>query len=311
MLNDLKHQLRTGNIITKLLIINIGIFAVQSIVYLIFSLSGKGVYFENFLTWFYFPEQLYRAGSSNDFMSKPWTIFTYQFLHHPLSIFHILFNMLYLYFFGRILVDFLNHKYVLPLYLTGGIAGAVLFMITYNISPMFQTDDAVLVGASASILALVVAAATLVPDYTVYLIFFGPVRLKYIALIAVLVDVVSISGGSNPGGHIAHIGGALIGFFYVKSYRSGSNWFSWFPDFTRQTTNVFRRRPKVVYVNREKTSPSKKSNHRPQPTSPGVKHAPDKQKRMDEILDKIAQSGYDSLSKAEKEFLFKISNEKE
>jgi hypothetical protein len=211
--------------------------------------------------------------------------------------------MLYLYFFGRILVDFLNQKYILPLYITGGVAGALLFMVTYNISPVFQTHDAVLVGASASILAIVVAAATMVPDYTVFLILIGPVKLKYIALIAILIDIVSISAGSNAGGHIAHLGGALCGYLYIVSYRRGNNWFSKWPTFEKRIMNLFsRKKPKVAFVNTKPRAAQQK--HKAQKEA-------DKQKRMDEILDKIAQSGYDSLTKAEKEFLFTISNEKE
>ena len=303
MINDVKHHMRHGSIITKLLIINIGIFAIQSIIFLFFTLSGNGVRFESFLEWFYFPKNIISAEGVNDLLHKPWSIFTYQFLHEPTGIFHILFNMLYLFFFGRILIDFLNRKYILPLYLTGGIIGAILFMITYNFAPIFQTTDAVLLGASASILAIVVAAATLAPDYTVFLILIGPVKLKYIALIAVLIDIVSISAGDNAGGHIAHIGGALTGYFYIRSYQRGRNWFGWWPRFEEWVGGLFeRKKPKVVYVN-QKQKPGT-------PSAAKTTKSKDNQKRMDEILDKIAQSGYNSLTKAEKEFLFKISNEK-
>ena len=300
MINDLKYQMRNGSIITKLMIINIAVFVVQSIILLFFTLSGKGDVFKEFLTWFYFPKSISVSFGVNDLIHKPWSIITYQFFHEPSGVLHILFNMLYLWFFGRILIGYLNRQFILPLYLTGGIIGALLFMLTYNVSPIFQTNDAVLLGASASILAIVVAAATLAPDYTVFLLLLGPVKLKHIALIAILFDIVSISSGENAGGHIAHIGGALTGFLYIQSYRSGRNWFGWWPRFEDKISGLFeRKKPKVVFVNPKQQKPRSAS---------GITE--DTQKRMDEILDKIAQSGYDSLTKSEKEFLFKISNEK-
>ena len=300
MINDLKYQMRNGSIITKLMIVNIAVFVIQSIILLFFTLSGNGDVFKEFLTWFYFPKSISVSFGVNDLIHKPWSIITYQFFHEPSGVLHILFNMLYLWFFGRILIGYLNRQFILPLYLTGGIIGALLFMVTYNVSPIFQTNDAVLLGASASILAIVVAAATLAPDYTVFLLLLGPVKLKYIALIAILFDIVSISSGENAGGHIAHIGGALTGFLYIQSYRSGRNWFSWWPRFEDKIAGLFeRKKPKVVFVNPKQQKPRSTS---------GITE--DTQKRMDEILDKIAQSGYDSLTKSEKEFLFKISNEK-
>lgn len=300
MINDLKYQMRNGSIISKLMIVNIAVFVIQSIILLFFTLSGNGDVFKEFLTWFYFPKSISVSFGVNDLIHKPWSIITYQFFHEPSGVLHILFNMLYLWFFGRILIGYLNRQFILPLYLTGGIIGALLFMVTYNVSPIFQTNDAVLLGASASILAIVVAAATLAPDYTVFLLLLGPVKLKYIALIAILFDIVSISSGDNAGGHIAHIGGALTGFLYIQSYRSGRNWFSWWPRFEDKIAGLFeRKKPKVVFVNPKQQKPKNTS---------GITE--DKQKRMDEILDKIAQSGYDSLTKSEKEFLFKISNEK-
>ncbi len=301
IIRDFKYQLKNGTIISKLLIINILVFLIQSIIYLFFTLSGNEDTFANILSWFYFPKYLIRENSANDLISKPWSIITYQFFHSPRSILHILFNMLYLYFFGRILVDFLNKKFVLPLYLTGGIVGAIVFMLTYNLSPAFKDQDAVLLGASASILAIVVAAATLVPDFTVFMILIGPVKLKYIALFAIVVDMVSISARINEGGHLSHLGGALTGYLYILSYQRGKNWFGWWPKFEEKIAGLFeRKKPKVAFVNQKPGTPA---------ASKKQKDA-NNQKRMDEILDKIAKSGYDSLSKAEKEFLFKISNEK-
>ncbi len=187
----------------------------------------------------------------------------------------------------------------MPLYLAGGIFGALLFMLTYNLSPAFQTDDALLVGASTSILALVIAAATLAPDYTVSLILIGPVKLKYIAFVALLLDIISISANNNAGGHIAHLGGAITGYLFIVSYKKGINWFGWWFSIVDKIKERRKGKLKVVNVNKE-------NNYRPRNT---IIAKEVKQKKMDEILDKISQSGYDSLTKEEKDYLFKISNE--
>lgn len=291
MLNEIKNKYHLGNIIIKLLIINISIFVIQTLILLVFTITGKQIVFLNFLDHLYFPSGL------NGFLKQPWSILTYQFLHTPFGIFHILFNMLFLFFFGRILTEFMHERYVLPLYITGGVFGALLFMVTYNVSPAFQMN-ASLVGASASILAVVVAAATLVPNYTVFLILIGPVKLKWIALFALLVDVINISSGSNAGGHIAHLGGALAGFLFIFSYNRGVNWFAWWFTFSDKYLNSRRRSPRVAYVNKSKAVTKEK------------KSTEDSQARVDKILDKISKSGYESLTKEEKEFLFKVSNSK-
>jgi membrane associated rhomboid family serine protease len=293
MLEEVNRYFRTGSVITRLILINVGVFVIQSIVLLVFTLSGHQQTFMQALEYLYFPATL------NHFITQPWSIISYQFLHEPLGVLHILFNMLYLYWFGRILLDFMASKYVVPIYITGGIAGALLFMLLYGISPALQTNG-LLLGASASILAIVTAAATLVPDYTVHLILIGPVRLKWIALIAVLIDIVGVSSGGNVGGHIAHLGGALTGFLFIHSYRRGLHWFDWVFALGERLNFKSRKKPRVVYVRNE-----------PRTTSgSGMKRNEDQQTRMDAILDKISRSGYDSLSNEERAFLFKISKDK-
>ncbi|MBK6729657.1 MAG: rhomboid family intramembrane serine protease [Bacteroidetes bacterium] len=291
MLNEIKKKYHLGNVITKLLIINIGIFVLQSLVMLFFTIFGKQDSFLRVMDMLYFPNHI------KEFLRQPWSIFTYQFLHTPFGIFHVLFNMLFLFFFGRIFTQFMNPRYVFPLYITGGVFGALLFMITFNMSPAFQSS-AMLVGASASILAIVVAAATLVPDYTVFLMLIGPVKLKWIALVALLIDIINISSGSNAGGHIAHLGGAMAGFFFIISYRQGYNWFGWIFRLIDKYHKPKRNKPRVAYVRNKPVEENEK------------KTSVSNQKRVDQILDKISKSGYDSLTKEEKEFLFKVSNDK-
>lgn len=214
---------------------------------------------------------------------KFWTPVTYMFAHREL--FHFFFNMLWLYWMGRIFEDFLNSRQFTFTYLAGGLAGALLFILSFNIFPAFK--DSVeftppLIGASASVMAIVVATATLLPNYSIRLLFFGDVKLKYLALVYVILDIIGIAG-LNAGGSIAHLGGAILGFVFIKQLQNGNDW-----------SKLFNRsrRLKVIRNN----APGKSQNTVPD------------QEVIDGILDKISKSGYNSLTRKEKEQLFKASN---
>lgn len=211
-----------------------------------------------------------------------WTPLTYQFLHA--GFFHILFNMLWLYWIGQIFEEYLGSKKFTFTYLLGGVAGALLFILAYNVIPLFSEVrlDATTVGASASVMAIIVGTATLLPDYTIFMLFLGPVKLKWLVIVYVLIDLLS-AAGPNAGGSIAHIGGALFGFFYVKSLRSGNNW-------NRPFERAFSRKPKLRVVRNEEQHSG----------------APD-QAEIDRILDKISQTGYKGLTKKERDTLARAS----
>ena len=215
--------------------------------------------------------------------AKFWTIVTYMFSHRGL--FHIFFNLIWLYWMGRIFEDFLNQRQLTFTYLAGGIAGALLYLLAYNLLPVFSAalPHSVIIGASASVMAVVVATATLLPEYTIMLLLFGSVRLKYLAVAFVILDVIMIAG-QNPGGSIAHIGGAILGYVYIKQLRRGNDW-----------SKIFTRKRSKLRPVRNETVPRRNINELPD------------QEVIDSILDKISKSGYDSLSKAEKEQLFKAS----
>jgi hypothetical protein len=208
--------------------------------------------------------------------------------------------MLWLYWLGNIFTDFLGNKRVLPVYLMGSMAGGILYMLAYNLLPVLrpEVDSAICIGASAGVLAIVIAAATQVPDYTVFLMFIGPVKLKWIALITILLDIVSLPS-ENAGGHIAHLGGALFGFVFVKQLQNGNDWTTLLNRFFDWTINAFQKKPgmRVSY-----SFPDKKQKRT-------EKVRDQKQERLDAILDKIAKNGYESLTKEEKEFLFDASKE--
>ncbi len=211
---------------------------------------------------------------------KFWTIVTYMFTQR--GFFHLLFNMLWLYWLGLIFLDFLNKRQFIFTYLAGGIMGAVLYLIAYNAIPVFSNnvERSILLGSSASVMAVVFATATLVPDFTIRMLFFGGVKLKYLALAYFILNIIGIS--SEPGGSIAHIGGALMGFIYIKQMNSGNDF-----------SNMFKRTSKLKVVKNKSASTTSA-------TLPN-------QETIDKILDKISHSGYDSLTKTEKEQLFKAS----
>jgi membrane associated rhomboid family serine protease len=231
---------------------------------------------------------------------KPWTIITYMFVQEDFM--HILFNMMVLFFGGQLFTSFFNEKKLVSTYLLGGISGALLYILFYNVFPVFfeSLPGSVAIGASAAVLSILVASATYAPDMEVGLILLGRVKLKYIALFLVIIDVFSIRQG-NAGGHIAHLGGALWGFIYIRfllnTYRnSGIGNFNFNKFFAS-----FRRKKKPFQKTHVNSRPLKDDEYN--------KIKVEKQERIDEILDKIAKSGYEKLSKDEKEFLFN-SNKK-
>lgn len=298
IIQDFKYQLRHGNTIMRLLMFNVLFFLIQTILIIIFYLAGYKDEFVQLLSkWLWLSTDISVA------ITKPWTYFTYMFLHDPVTIFHVLANMLYLFFFGRIFIEFTQQKNAIPLYFAGGIIGALIAQLVYLFSPVAHEHIGVpMVGASAAVMAIVIGAATLAPDYSVMMIFIGPVKLKYIALLVVIIDLLSIPAEYNIGGHSAHLGGALSGFLFIKAYQSGRDVFGWWFKISDKIKTIFSKKKKqnmkIHYRNMEGKKPSQ---------------APielDEQKKLDTILDKISTSGYDSLTAKEKEFLFSMSNRK-
>ena len=299
--NDIKHQFRYGNMVMKLIFVNAGVFIFFGILYLLSFLLQNYSFHDLLLT------KLLMPASFHQWLYQPWSAFTYMFLHsqpHFLikgtqssSILHILFNMLWLYWFGEIFVLHLGDKKVLPLYILGGLSGALIYALAYNLIPVFKpdADSSMMLGASASVFAIVFAAMALNPDYEISLMFIGAVRIKYVAIVPLLLDVISIPYG-NAGGYIAHVGGALSGYLYIKGLQSGYDLFYPFTAIYNGMANLFKPKSKIKVTY--------KSEVRKDETGARSKN---EQQRVDEILDKIARSGYDSLTKEEKDFLFNYS----
>jgi len=228
-------------------------------------------------------------GTFSQLLRQPWSLFTYMFVH--IEFWHIVSNMLWLYWMGIIFTDFLGKKRLVYTYILGGIAGGLLYVTVTTLTTPFASLER-LMGASAGVMAIIVAIAILVPDYELMLLFFGRVKLKYLAIAAFILTSI-IDFNQNTGGKVSHIGGAIYGAVFLWQYRKGVDISGGFGNFIESIGSLFTRR--------------KRRTAKPLKNKASNSGARDRQKRIDEILDKISRSGYDSLTKEEKEFLFKAS----
>ena len=296
--DDLAMQWRTGGTLVRLLLVNIGVFLGIHIVGLLYFITGHTE--PDLSRWL-------RSTSDLDTLIRtPWTVVTYMFTHEGLM--HLFFNLLMLYFSGRLFGDLLGGKRLLGNYLLGGLAGLALYIISYNTLPAFERFAAgsTILGASAAVMAVFVGIAAYQPDMVVNLLFLGPVRLKYVALIYVVIDLISVRQGANSGGHIAHLGGALYGYLAAGQLKKGSDWSGGFVDLLERIGSVFS------FKRGSKLRVAKSGRGRVTVAADTAWNASRKakQERVDTILDKISRSGYDSLTKEEKDFLFRASHEK-
>ena len=273
---------KEDNGLIKIILINIIIFVSISILEVFITLSGGGSLFRVVIN------KLMLPASFTTFILQPWSLISYFFLH--LSFGHILWNMLFLYWFGKIIHDNIGNNAVISLYILGGIIGGLSYMALFNIIPFYgdRVSESLMLGASAGVFSIVAGSATLLPNYTFYLLFLGPVRIKYIALFYILLSFFDVTG-SNAGGEIAHIGGALIGYLFIKQLQNGVN----MGDGVIKIINLF---------NKKNSSKKEKEFTINKETSFDIS-----QDEIDKILDKISESGYSSLSKKEKEKLFNAS----
>jgi len=293
---ELKRFFRRGGALTQLILINVGIFLVLKILGVGFFLFRQENLEQVVLGFLALPADPGRI------LLRPWTIVTYMFLHY--GFFHVLFNMLWLYWFGKIFLEHLNARKLLSVYLLGGLAGGVVYVLSYNIFPAFRESlpNAVALGASAAILAVVMSIAFYVPNYSIHLMFIGQIKLKHIAWITILIDILSIRS-ENAGGHLAHLGGALFGVLYALQLKGGRDMTGGFSRFMDNLASLFRKRPGTMRVR------YRKSPGRPETDREYNARKTEEQQQIDRILDKISKSGYNGLSKEEKEILFR-SNKK-
>ena len=289
--DEIKLSYKHGSYLTKLIYINIAIWIVVRLASVFLVLGGN----ENltFISWFALP------ASFGQFLTRPWTLITYMFLHYEL--WHILFNLLWLYSFGRIFLEYHQPRKLLFIYIFGGISGGIFFMVAYNFFPYFQHAIAFtqLLGASAAVITIVVATAVYVPNHVLHLILIGPVKIKWIALLSVLIYVVNLTG-DNAGGNFAHLGGAFWGLLYMSLLRSGI-------DISAKTERFFDRLFNWSKPKRKLTVEYNSGNYRDYSYNRSKKA---QQEEVNRILDKISTTGYDTLNPEEKEILFKMSGKK-
>ncbi|HEX2395810.1 MAG TPA: rhomboid family intramembrane serine protease [Bacteroidales bacterium] len=300
LVEEIKNSLRKGNVLYRLIFINVAIFVVLGIWFVIIRLFTPGVTLEGLRMAFSESVLKYLMIPSlpREILFKPWTIITYMFAHF--NLWHILMNMLMLYWFGRIFLQYLTAKQLLSTYILGGLAGAALYVVFVNSFPGLRDYlGGAMLGASAAIMAIVVSIAVYVPNYTIYLFFLGPVRLKYIAIGFVIIDVLMIAS-DNAGGNIAHLGGAVYGFWFTSRLRKGKDSGLWISRIIDKITTLFKPRPRLNVAYRKTTKRVSDEEYNRRKIS--------EQKEIDRILDKIAKGGYESLTKNEKETLFKMSN---
>lgn len=304
LLDDFKGAWqKPNNALPQIIIINIVIFLILAVLNVFGRVSGLD-FISNFIY-----DQFTIPPTFNDFVLRPWTLITYAFSHSLRGIMHILFNMLMLYWFGRLIVEYLGNQKLINLYILGALAGAAIYLLVYNLIPYYieqSSSTGGMVGASAAVYAIAVAAATLLPNYSFHLVFIGPVKIKYIAAIGILVSFLG-TVGSNAGGNLAHLGGAFMGYVYIKQLQSGNDWGSWIAGVMTFFKSFFIKQSKIKVSHKKSKAQRKASNASTNTNTSSTAANMYNQAEIDTILDKISQSGYESLSKEEKQKLFNAS----
>lgn len=288
IIDDLKLQYKLGNIAVRLIFWNLLLFAVPAIVFGVLQLFHIRIEYLNFVSL---------STDWSDLLWKPWSLLSYAFFHS--GIFHLIFNMLMLHFVGQLFLTFFTQKQLLAVYILGSVFSGLLYMIGYQFLPALAGVNATMVGASGAVMAILLATVSYQPYMEVRLLIFGTVKLWQIALVFIILDLIQLPM-DNTGGHIAHLSGAFFGYIYIKLLQNGTDLGSGLNSLLDAIASLFSRKKrtpfKKVHVNPKKPAVKKESKI----------VAKDKtQQQIDEILDKISQSGYDSLTSEEKEFLFK------
>jgi len=281
-MEELKRFFRSGSNLSLLILANIGVWLlvqVLKVLVFLFNSPDPGIAVTWVIHYFALP------ADPAALIERPWTLVTYMFLHE--EIWHILFNMIWLYGFGRIFMEYIAGRKLLTVYLLGGISGGLFYVLAFNLFPRFSSviPLSFALGASAAVMAIVTAISFYVPDYSLRLLFFGNVRIVYMAILLFVSDFFMIPAG-NAGGHIAHIGGAIFGFVYAQILKNPPR----VSNFSHESDNSVHQRP----VSDEEYNYQKQ----------------EKQRRIDEILEKISKGGYDSLTRDEKEYLFRTSGKR-
>lgn len=303
---DIKREFYSGNRVTQLILLNVAIFvlvhAVRLFSLMIFGWDSPDT-FRNAIRYFQLSSEI------TEIIFRPWTLFTHMFLHQ--GVWHILWNMLFLYWFGRILQDLIGNHRILPLYLLGGLGGILFYWFGMAFfAPPSAATITYAMGASACVSAIMVAAAFVAPNYQLHLILLGPVRLKYIVLVLVLLNIIAIPDAYNTGGLYGHMGGYFMGWLFVYQLQRGHDWSDAVNNIVNKLLSFFkssgtdklkaRRKQKVIFRN---TGPHPQTKAKDQ--TKNLVH----EEKINAILDKIKASGYENLTEEEKEYLFRASKQ--
>ncbi|AUC84499.1 DUF1751 domain-containing protein [Polaribacter sp. ALD11] len=277
-IDTLKYKYKTGTIIEKLIYLNVAVFAITLLLTVFLGLYKEEA---SFITkWFSLDDNL------DIFLTRPWSIITYGFLHADFI--HLIFNMITLYFIGNLFIQYFTQKQALTFYILGTLFGGIFYLLSQNYFPLFEGDSFKLVGASAGISAIFIGIVTYIPNYQIKIPLLGFLKLWHLAVIWLAFDFIGLIG-DNAGGSFSHLGGSLFGFLYVNQASNKKI------DLSSMFSSFFKRKEKPLKT-------VHKSAKRKQNT---VKTPAPNQVQIDTILDKISKSGYDTLTKTEKEFLFK------
>ena len=289
---DIKTSFKHGTSLTRLIYVNTGVFIIIKILEMIGVLASRPDLASSVVGFLSIPAAMPAL------LARPWTLLTYMFLHQ--GFIHLLFNMLWLWWFGKIFLGYLDQRKLVAVYFMGGIAGGLLYVAVFNIFPAFagMVNVSIALGASASVMAMVITTAVYLPEMELHLLFFGRIKLKYLAIITFLITSV-FDFSVNTGGKIAHLGGALMGLAYGYGLRNGTDIGAWFSKTVDFIVMLFKpsKRMKVTYK-----KPSNDFDYN--------KEKSERQKAIDHILDKISKGGYDSLTREEKDILFRESQKK-
>ncbi|MDG1573249.1 rhomboid family intramembrane serine protease [Robiginitalea sp. M366] len=285
MQGGLRYQFARLSIAEKLIVVNVAVFIVFKLTAFLMAMPAWRLE-----AWLHLPKDFF------DFLTQPWSLVTYSFLHGGL--WHLFFNMLMLYYVGRIFLNLFGPRRFINVYFLGVILGGAFFLTAYNIFPAFYQSQSPLVGASAGVMAVLIFICTYMPNQEVRVFFFN-LKLWYVGAFFVLLDLVTIPMGDNPGGRLAHLGGALLGYLYARGSLQGKDLGAGFSRMLDAVAGLFERKPRKAPMKTVYKKAAPKADH--------GKAA--RQRKIDGILDKISKSGYESLTQAEKDFLFKAGKE--
>lgn len=290
IIDTLKYKYKTGSVMTRLVFINVIVFIALKIIGVIFTLFNIDTL--DLIVFLGVPSHIPLL------LTRLWTPITYMFVHE--GFLHLLFNMLWLYWFGQIFLQYFSGRSLGSLYVSGGLAGALLYVVAFNTIPYYMDmGNGWMIGASAAVMAIVMGAAFYRPDLQLNLFLLGPVKIVYIAIFAFVLDFLSLGNATNPGGHVAHIGGALLGYLFAMQYKKGNDITHWMSKWIDWFAGLFKPRQKKSKLKVEYTRNETDWEYN--------KRKRTEQEEIDAILDKLKQSGYSSLSSEEKKKLFDAS----